>query len=322
VEPMEATPTAPQPSTSAQVCNLNRVPLLAVYANSCVVPWFPGVILPPRAARPAAVCSPHLCTLWLCTHPPSHALPYSDAKVANRNGRDFEWEVAHAAVSRRPLICLYASVPPYHMTTYDTNVGDFVPRSRTGFLPPCQTLVLRSANFCVAVCLTASMCVPQVAPLPEAPQADVQRAPEQRRGPGRPPRTVLVRAVDTANGEETDGSTSGRSDPGARCSTLAQLLSDAGRKGGAPLRSLLPDVLGAGEEGFDDEGFEEGFEDDDEVKFDEEGFEEEGDFSDDEVKLGGDEVRNPIGLLGSSASASFGWAMKACIGPNRHCFSG
>jgi hypothetical protein len=32
--------------------------------------------------------------------------PYSDDKVANRNGRDFGWEIAHAAVSPRPPIPL------------------------------------------------------------------------------------------------------------------------------------------------------------------------------------------------------------------------
>jgi hypothetical protein len=45
-------------------------------------------------------------------------LAYSDAKVANRDVRDFGWEIAHAAVSRRPPISLYATVARTHMNTY------------------------------------------------------------------------------------------------------------------------------------------------------------------------------------------------------------
>jgi hypothetical protein len=37
----------------------------------------------------------------------------SDTKVANRNGRGFGWEIAHAADSRRPPISLYAILSPY-----------------------------------------------------------------------------------------------------------------------------------------------------------------------------------------------------------------
>jgi hypothetical protein len=47
---------------------------------------------------------------------------YSDAKVANRNVRDFRWEIAHEAVSRRPPISLHTIVARTRMYTYDTNV--------------------------------------------------------------------------------------------------------------------------------------------------------------------------------------------------------
>jgi hypothetical protein len=45
----------------------------------------------------------------LARSPLAHA--YSDAKVANRNVRDFRWEIAHGAVTRSPAISLYTTVP-------------------------------------------------------------------------------------------------------------------------------------------------------------------------------------------------------------------
>jgi hypothetical protein len=41
-------------------------------------------------------------------------------KVANRNGRAFRWEVAHAAVTRRQPISLYTMVPRAEGYTYTT----------------------------------------------------------------------------------------------------------------------------------------------------------------------------------------------------------
>jgi hypothetical protein len=49
---------------------------------------------------------------------------YSDEKIANRNVGDFGWEIAHEAVSRRPLIPLYSIVAYTHMYTYDASVWD------------------------------------------------------------------------------------------------------------------------------------------------------------------------------------------------------
>jgi hypothetical protein len=42
---------------------------------------------------------------------------YSDEKVANRNVRDFGWEIAHAAVSRHPPTSLSRIVARTHMFT-------------------------------------------------------------------------------------------------------------------------------------------------------------------------------------------------------------
>jgi hypothetical protein len=49
-------------------------------------------------------------------------LVYCDDNVANRNVWDFAWEIAHAAVSRRPPIPLYTMVARAHMYTYDAGV--------------------------------------------------------------------------------------------------------------------------------------------------------------------------------------------------------
>ena len=47
-------------------------------------------------------------------------LPYSDAQVANRNGRDFGWEIAHGTVSRRPPISLDTNGTRTHICTRTT----------------------------------------------------------------------------------------------------------------------------------------------------------------------------------------------------------
>jgi hypothetical protein len=61
--------------------------------------------------------------------------PYSDAKVANRNGRDFGWEIAHAAVSGRPSISLDAIVARTEGYTHAANVWD-VSIAQAIFLSP------------------------------------------------------------------------------------------------------------------------------------------------------------------------------------------
>jgi hypothetical protein len=59
--------------------------------------------------------------------PGSHAPPVaalcSDAKVANRDVRDFGWGIAHAAVSRRPPISLYTMVPRTGATRTTLGLG-------------------------------------------------------------------------------------------------------------------------------------------------------------------------------------------------------
>jgi hypothetical protein len=47
---------------------------------------------------------------------------YSDGTVANRNGGDFGWEVAHEAVSRRPPISLCTIVARTEGYTYAAKV--------------------------------------------------------------------------------------------------------------------------------------------------------------------------------------------------------
>jgi hypothetical protein len=49
---------------------------------------------------------------------------YSNAKVANRDLRDFEWEIAHAAVTRRPLFSLHTVVPRTGGYSYAVGVWD------------------------------------------------------------------------------------------------------------------------------------------------------------------------------------------------------
>jgi hypothetical protein len=48
---------------------------------------------------------------------------YTDGKVANRNGRAFGWEIAHAAVSRRPPISLHTFVA--RTEGYTCDAGDW-----------------------------------------------------------------------------------------------------------------------------------------------------------------------------------------------------
>ena len=66
-------------------------------------------------------------------------VPYSDATVANRNGRDFGGEIAHAAVSRRPPIPLYTIVARTHMYTYAANVWELSLVQGAISVAPCQT---------------------------------------------------------------------------------------------------------------------------------------------------------------------------------------
>ena len=68
---------------------------------------------------------------------PSCVLTYSNEKVANRNGRDFGWEIAHAAVSRRPPISLYTIVAHTEGYTYAAKVWDLsIVQGQDHFLSP------------------------------------------------------------------------------------------------------------------------------------------------------------------------------------------
>ena len=73
---------------------------------------------------------------------------YSDAKVANRDftSRDIGWEIAHAAVTRRPPISLYTLVARTGGYAYDVGVWDLSIIQGPFSVAPCQTLTLRFAT--------------------------------------------------------------------------------------------------------------------------------------------------------------------------------
>jgi hypothetical protein len=60
--------------------------------------------------------------------------------VANRNARDFGWEIAHGAVTRRPPISLYTVVPRTGGYTHDVGVCDLSIIQGPFSVAPCQTL--------------------------------------------------------------------------------------------------------------------------------------------------------------------------------------
>jgi hypothetical protein len=75
---------------------------------------------------------------------------FCDDKLANRNVRDFGWEIAHAAVSRRPPIsfplhCLY---PDSHIHVRRESLGS-VHHSKAIFCRPAPNVTIR--NFLLAV---------------------------------------------------------------------------------------------------------------------------------------------------------------------------
>ena len=68
-----------------------------------------------------------------------HQLPYSDEKVANRNARDFRWEVAPAAVSQRPPISLSGIVARIQGCTCGATVWALSLVQGPFPVAPCQT---------------------------------------------------------------------------------------------------------------------------------------------------------------------------------------
>jgi hypothetical protein len=59
-------------------------------------------------------------------------------RVANRNVRDFGWEIAHEAISPRPLISFCTSVARTHMYTYAAKVWDLSIVQGPFSVAPCQ----------------------------------------------------------------------------------------------------------------------------------------------------------------------------------------
>jgi hypothetical protein len=68
-----------------------------------------------------------------------------DTKNANRNVRGFRWEIAHAAVSRRPPISLNTTVARTEGYTTDAEVWDLSIVQGPFSVASCQTLALRFA---------------------------------------------------------------------------------------------------------------------------------------------------------------------------------
>jgi hypothetical protein len=65
-------------------------------------------------------------------------------EFANRDGRGFGWEVAYAAVSRRPPIPVYTIVARTHMNTYAAEVWDSSIVQGPFSVAPRQTLALQA----------------------------------------------------------------------------------------------------------------------------------------------------------------------------------
>jgi hypothetical protein len=76
----------------------------------------------------------------------------TDEKVANRNAKDFGWEIAHVAVSRRPPIFLDTIVARTHMYTYAAKLWASSLVQGPISVAPCQSLYITIRNFFVAVC--------------------------------------------------------------------------------------------------------------------------------------------------------------------------
>jgi hypothetical protein len=67
-------------------------------------------------------------------------------KLTNRDFRDFGWEIAHGAVTRRPPISLYMTVPRTGGYAYDVGVWDLSIVQGPVSVAPSQTLALRFAT--------------------------------------------------------------------------------------------------------------------------------------------------------------------------------
>jgi hypothetical protein len=72
---------------------------------------------------------------------------YSDENFANRDGRDFMWGIAHAAVSPRPPISLYTIVARTHTYTHAANVWALSIVQGPFSVARAQTLTFRFATF-------------------------------------------------------------------------------------------------------------------------------------------------------------------------------
>ena len=117
----------------------------------------------PAPHVPSLTAATHCETVSLgalsLTHPPP-PLPcastavstlYSDEKVANRHVRDFGWEIAHAAVSRRPPIPLHTIVARAEGYTYAPRVWDLSIVQGPFYVAPCTNPSVTIRMFSIAV---------------------------------------------------------------------------------------------------------------------------------------------------------------------------
>jgi hypothetical protein len=76
---------------------------------------------------------------------------YSDEQVANRDFRDFGWEIAHAAVTRRPPISLDTMVARTGGYAYDDGVWGLSLVQGPILCRAVPNLSVTIRNFCLAV---------------------------------------------------------------------------------------------------------------------------------------------------------------------------
>jgi hypothetical protein len=84
----------------------------------------------------------------------SWQVEHSDAKVANRNFRDFGWEIAHGAVTQRPPISLYTMVPRTEGYAHDARVWDLSIFCRA---KPSDNLLIRNFASLYGVVVTTGL---------------------------------------------------------------------------------------------------------------------------------------------------------------------
>jgi hypothetical protein len=111
-----------------------------------------SICTPPSRHTTYCLCGA-VCLCAASTHPQPSARdnlpspPTAKEKLRIVTFRGFGWEIAHAAVSRRPPISLCTMVPRTGGYTYDVGVWDLSIIQGPFSVAPCQILTLRFATF-------------------------------------------------------------------------------------------------------------------------------------------------------------------------------